>query len=58
MSESLCFTRQAYKEEKAFDALADIATRFSDIEDDLNTYPGVYYTPEELHKKLLKQKKF
>lgn len=44
------------EEEKAFNALADVATRFSYFEEDHKNHPGVYYTFEELHQKILETK--
>jgi hypothetical protein len=44
------------KEEQAFRALSEVATRFTDYEEDLRQYPGVYYTPNELHKKIVETK--
>lgn len=44
------------KEEKAFNALADVATRFSYFEEDHKNHPGVYYTSEELHQKIVETK--
>lgn len=44
------------KETKAFDDLAAVATRFTDIEEDLKDYPGVYYTPQELDRRILETK--
>jgi hypothetical protein len=44
------------KEEQAFRALSEVATRFTDYEEDLRQYPGVYYTPNELHQKIVETK--
>jgi hypothetical protein len=44
------------KESKAFDALDEVATRFSDYEEDLRNYPGVYYTKQELDQKIIETK--
>lgn len=45
------------KETKVFDELAEVATRFTDIEEDLKNYPGVYYTPQELDQKIMQTRK-
>jgi len=46
------------KEEcKVFQELGEIAGRFSEFEEDIKKYPGVYYTKEELKQKILETKK-
>lgn len=44
------------EEENAFNALDDVATRFSCFEEDHKEHPGVYYTSEELHQKIVETK--
>jgi hypothetical protein len=39
-------------EYKAFYELSEIAIRFSEFEEDIKKYPGIYYTKEELKKKI------
>lgn len=40
-------------EYKSFCELSEIASRFSESEEDIKKYPGVYYTKEELHRKVV-----
>lgn len=44
------------EEHQAFSELGKIASRFSEIEEDIMKYPGVYYTKEQLDKKIKETK--
>ncbi|MBS0584968.1 MAG: hypothetical protein JSR76_01540 [Verrucomicrobia bacterium] len=44
------------EEEKAFSALADVASRFSGSEEDMQNYPGIYTDKEEVKQKILQTK--
>lgn len=44
-------------EYNAFYELSEIASRFSEFEEDIKKYPGVYYTKEELKQKIVETKK-
>jgi hypothetical protein len=44
-------------EYEAFSSLARVASRFTSLEDDLVRYPGVYFTPEQLHQKIIETKR-
>jgi hypothetical protein len=44
------------EEYKAFYELSEITSRFSEFEEDVKKYPGVYYTKEELNKKIVETK--
>ena len=44
------------KEHEAFSDLGKIASRFSDFEEDLANYPGIYYTKSEVRKKIIETK--
>ena len=41
------------KEKQAFLDLGEVAGRFSEFEEDINKHPGVYYTKEDLQKKII-----
>jgi hypothetical protein len=43
-------------EHKVFYELSEIASRFSEFEEDIRKYPGVYYTKEDLRKKIIETK--
>jgi hypothetical protein len=45
------------EEYKAFSALGEITSRFSEFEEDIKKYPGTYYTKDELKEKIKKQKR-
>ena len=45
------------KERKLFDELNIIASRFSDVEDDLKMYPGTYFSEQELQRKVIEVKR-
>lgn len=44
------------KERAIFSELSMVSGRFSNFEDDIQQYPGVYYTSEELHQKIIQAK--
>jgi len=44
-------------ESKVFSELSDVAGRFSDIEEDLNKYPGTYFNAKQLMQKVVETKK-
>ncbi|HEX4840340.1 MAG TPA: hypothetical protein VFU89_07870 [Rhabdochlamydiaceae bacterium] len=44
-------------ERKVFSELSDVVSRFSEFEEDIVEYPGVYYTKEELKQKIIEAKK-
>lgn len=44
------------KESFVFSELSMVAGRFSNFEEDHRLHPGVYYTPEELHQKIIETK--
>ena len=44
------------EEQQAFSDLSKVSSRFSQFEDDLKNYPGVYYSTEELRKKIRETK--
>lgn len=44
------------EEQQAFSELAIIASRFSRFEEEHKKYPGVYYTREEVRKKIIETK--
>lgn len=44
------------EENHVFGELSDVASRFSEFEEDHVDHPGVYYTKEELRKKILETK--
>lgn len=44
-------------EYKVFSALNAIAVRFSNVEEDLKQYPGIYFTEKELAEKIIESKK-
>jgi hypothetical protein len=44
------------EEHQAFSELGKIASRFSEFEEDIKKYPGVYYTKEELKQKIIETK--
>ncbi len=41
------------EEHRAFAELGQIASRFSEFEEDIKKYPGVYYTKEDLRQKII-----
>jgi hypothetical protein len=41
---------------RAFHELSEITSRFSEFDEDIKNYPGVYYTKEELQKKIIETK--
>ena len=43
-------------EYKAFYDLSEVACRFSEFEEDIKKYPGVYRTKEELKRKIIETK--
>lgn len=43
-------------EYQAFYELSEITSRFSEFENDFKKYPGVYYTNEELSRKIIETK--
>lgn len=43
-------------EYKAFYELSEVASRFSESEEDHEKYPGVYFTKRDLHQKILETK--
>lgn len=45
------------EERKAFLELSTVAGRFSESEEDIKKYPGVYYTKAELKNKIIETKK-
>ena len=44
------------EEYQALSELGKIASRFSEFEHDIKTYPGVYYTKDDLKKKIIETK--
>jgi hypothetical protein len=44
-------------EYKSFYELSEITIRFSEFEEDIKKYPGVYYTKNELKKKIIETKR-
>ena len=45
------------EEHQAFSELGKIACRFSEFEEDIKNYPGVYHTKEELKQKIIETKR-
>lgn len=42
-------------EKKVFSSLSSVANRFSDDKEDLERYPGTYFTEEQLKKKIIRK---
>jgi hypothetical protein len=45
------------EEHQALSELGKIASRFSEFEEDIKKYPGIYYTKNELKKKIIETKR-
>jgi hypothetical protein len=44
------------EEHSAFSELGKVASRFSEFEEDIKKYPGIYFTKEELKKNIIETK--